>query len=421
MKPLISLCIPTNGIIEWVIPVLESIYNQEVNDELFEVIIADNGIESQLEKHIVGYRKHNNFFYYKTKCVAFDNCIETYKLAKGNFIKFINHRLCLLPGTLDWFLEFVKAEQMNKPVVYFSNGVLEFSEPVKEYSCFDDFVKTLGIYNTWGTGIGFWHEEIDDICNQKVNELFPDTAVLYHRKIADRYIINDSVFGEEITTECIKKGRYNLFFAFAVEFVQLLRHLFDNGDISEGTLDSITNELERFIIGLYFRFIIKQEPCSYDLSDYEIHIEKYFNAKEIHKKALKKYTENFYLENIVQIYNRANWLLNCIKNRSMGKKIYIYGAGNGGKIVCKMLMDNNIIVSGFIDRKAKCIEKCMGIDVRCINEVYVGNIFIIISLLAGADSAEEKILTYNFSQDDVIRFFDELREPMRFPETGSSQ
>ena len=35
-KPLISLCMPTNGVIDWVFPVLESIYNQKVNNELFE-------------------------------------------------------------------------------------------------------------------------------------------------------------------------------------------------------------------------------------------------------------------------------------------------------------------------------------------------------------------------------------------------
>ena len=29
-KPLVSLCMPTNGIIDWVFPVLESIYNHTI-------------------------------------------------------------------------------------------------------------------------------------------------------------------------------------------------------------------------------------------------------------------------------------------------------------------------------------------------------------------------------------------------------
>ena len=35
-KPLVSLCMPTNGVIDWVFPVLESIYNQNINNELCE-------------------------------------------------------------------------------------------------------------------------------------------------------------------------------------------------------------------------------------------------------------------------------------------------------------------------------------------------------------------------------------------------
>ena len=44
---LLSLCIPTNGISEWVFPVLDSIYNQKVDDSLFEVIVTDNGNNEQ--------------------------------------------------------------------------------------------------------------------------------------------------------------------------------------------------------------------------------------------------------------------------------------------------------------------------------------------------------------------------------------
>ena len=43
--PLLSICIPTNGIVSYVLPVLDSIYSQvKGNDlELFEVVIVDNG------------------------------------------------------------------------------------------------------------------------------------------------------------------------------------------------------------------------------------------------------------------------------------------------------------------------------------------------------------------------------------------
>ena len=42
-KPLISLCIPTNGVIYLFAPVLESIYKQQCDENKFEVIVTDNG------------------------------------------------------------------------------------------------------------------------------------------------------------------------------------------------------------------------------------------------------------------------------------------------------------------------------------------------------------------------------------------
>ena len=51
-KPLVSLCIPTNGVVEWVFPVLDSIYNQIVDNALFEIVITDNGNNVVFKKNI---------------------------------------------------------------------------------------------------------------------------------------------------------------------------------------------------------------------------------------------------------------------------------------------------------------------------------------------------------------------------------
>ena len=39
-EPILSLCLPTNGVIEWVFPVLDSIYNQNVDLNMFEIIVS---------------------------------------------------------------------------------------------------------------------------------------------------------------------------------------------------------------------------------------------------------------------------------------------------------------------------------------------------------------------------------------------
>ena len=60
-KPLLSLCLPTNGIIEWVFPVLESIYSQNVDTKLFEVIVTNNGTNDEFHSMMLEYsQKHEN-------------------------------------------------------------------------------------------------------------------------------------------------------------------------------------------------------------------------------------------------------------------------------------------------------------------------------------------------------------------------
>ena len=42
-RPILSLCMPTNGVVEWVFPVLDSIFGQNANSNEFEVVVMDNG------------------------------------------------------------------------------------------------------------------------------------------------------------------------------------------------------------------------------------------------------------------------------------------------------------------------------------------------------------------------------------------
>ena len=152
-RPLLSLCIPTNGILEWVFSVLESIYKEanegSVELSLFEVIVTDNGDDQAFREKICRYQKdHANLRYQKTAAVGFLNEAESYKLAGGLFIKFINHRTCLVPGALHYWLRFIEKYQnvKEKPVVYFSNGVLAQKISVQKYSSFDEFVRGLSYF-----------------------------------------------------------------------------------------------------------------------------------------------------------------------------------------------------------------------------------------------------------------------------------
>lgn len=238
-QPLISLCIPTNGVIQWVFPVLESIYAQGVNASLYEVVVMDNGNNSEFKSRMHNYAdQHENLVYRETQAYEFLSEIETYRAASGFFIKFINHRTKLREGALQSFIEFVSEYQhtSRKPIVYFSNGVLSLKQDIVHLPSFELFIKELSYFSSWSTGMAFWKSDFDSIPNiEAANVLFPHTKILFAKRNRTEYIIDNRCLLDEIPVGNIPKGRYNLFNAFAVEYPSLILDLYRSGDISIDT------------------------------------------------------------------------------------------------------------------------------------------------------------------------------------------
>lgn len=119
-QPLLSLCIPTNGVLDWVKPVLESIYCQHVDESNFEVIVTDNGNSIEFQQYM-GKQVilHDNLHYRKTTSQGFLNQIECFRDANGIFIKFVNHRMMLKMGVIAKLLDFVRTNQKEKLLLFF--------------------------------------------------------------------------------------------------------------------------------------------------------------------------------------------------------------------------------------------------------------------------------------------------------------
>ena len=102
-QPVLSLCIPTNGAVEWILPVIESIYLQRYDNSKFEVVITDNGEGSQLPDYI-SKMDYPNLRYIQTYDVGFRNLVTSLKEGRGLFCKMINHRSVLLPNSISKFI-----------------------------------------------------------------------------------------------------------------------------------------------------------------------------------------------------------------------------------------------------------------------------------------------------------------------------
>ena len=281
MEPIVSLCLPTNGIVEWVFPVLDSIYAQNVNEDLFELIVTNNGDNDEFHNMMIEYAaKHGNLIYKKTSAYMFYNQLEALKLASGKYFKLINHRGLFTEGALQHIIDVVRANEIDKPVMYFSSGALEESE--YRLDSFDEFVRSLRRYASWTTGVGIWKEDYAKIpADVKIDKISPHSCILFSERKKNHYLIDNFKFEEDIVSDHSKKGKYDLFKAFAVEEFTITLNLYIDGDISVKTLKAVKKDYRNFVASLYWQFVIRRQPCSYDLSGFKDSMGIYYNSWEI--------------------------------------------------------------------------------------------------------------------------------------------
>lgn len=303
-KPVVSLCIPTNGVIEWVFPVLNSIYKQGIEHYLFEVIITDNGNDQEFKREVKKYLvKYSNIIYKQTTALPFINEIEAYKMANGKLIKFVNHRTMLIDGTLQLLIDFAIENEKDKPIIYFSNGMLKLDKINMEYDSFDAFVRNLSYWSSWSTGMTIWKTDFDKLQKNydEFNVLFPHTNILFAERTRSRYIIDNTVIFYEIPQGGRSKGSYDLFGAFGIEYPSIILELYRSGSITHSTYKNVIDRNLEFIAELYWQYCIRKKYCSYDLSGEKRMYDVFYTKCRLKKKVLKH-------------------IFKLIKRRKMGKQ-----------------------------------------------------------------------------------------------------
>lgn len=285
-KPLLSLCLPTNGISEWVFPVLDSVFSQNVDSSLFEVVVTDNGNNQDFFEKMQDFSKlHSNLIYKKTNAFLFENQIEALRLANGEYLKFLNHRAILETNSLNWLIETIEKYKDEKPVIYFSNGGLNLKNTF-EINSFDGFVKGLGELASWTTGVGVWKTDFEKIPKDKIyNKISPHSDVLFAERKKTKYIINDYIWSHEIDNNHSKKGSYDLYKAFGIEEFSITLGLYLDGDISIETLKFVKKSYEKLLVRFYRNFNILKKPCSYNIKNFYSNVSIFFNARKIKFKA----------------------------------------------------------------------------------------------------------------------------------------
>lgn len=272
---ILSLCIPTNGAIEWILPVIESIYVQEYDTSKFEVVITDNGKNSQLPLYIEKMN-YPNLRYKQTNAEGFLNLVTCLEEGKGLFCKMINHRSRLLPGTIEALVNLVLRYKDIQPLIYCSDGVLKKRGEIINCPTDDDFVRELSYYCSWSAGIGFWQNEINEIKSVALNEMFPNTSMLFGVKNASSYVIWNKKY-QQMGDES-GKGGYDLYETFAVVFLDLINNLRIEKRISVRTFIKVKKDLFVFLRDLYISEAILPTNRSFILRNIAQSMNVYYDS-----------------------------------------------------------------------------------------------------------------------------------------------
>lgn len=283
--PLLSLCIPTNGKVEWMIPVIESIYAQGVDNTLFEVVVTDNGVKQDLAKAIKKYT-YENFHYYQTSSQGFTNQIDAFEKCSGVFCKMLNHRSKMLPGSIESLLQFVKRYETTKPILYCSEGNAKGDEII-ECTSVDEFVRSLSYFVSWSAGTGAWREDLFDVRSKQIDSSFPHMVFLFGLRKESQYVIWNKKY--EQMGDDAGKGGYDLFDTFAVHFLDIIKGLLGDGRISQQTFNVVKNDLFGFLTVLYKNEAILPTKHTFILKDIKKSMKVYYGLSGYWRMVVKAY------------------------------------------------------------------------------------------------------------------------------------
>ena len=284
-QPILSLCIPTNGAIQWVLPVLNSIYNQKYDLSKFEVVITDNGKSSQLASYLKDY-DYPNLRYIVTTDEGFLNLVTSLKEGRGLFCKMINHRSVLEPGTIEEMIELVERYEDSQPVIYCSDGNVKGMEII-ECKDLDQFIANLSYWASWSAGIGFWKKDIEQIGSVELDKMFPNASLLLNLRKESSYVIWNKKY--EQMGDDAGKGGYDLYDTFAVHFLDIIKGLLVDGRISQQTFNIVKNELFGFLTNLYKNEVILPTKRTFILKDIKKSMQVYYGTSGYYRMVVKAY------------------------------------------------------------------------------------------------------------------------------------
>lgn len=283
-QPILSLCIPTNGAVNWILPVIESIYAQNYDNEKFEVVITDNGKDSQLPVYI-SQMNYKNLRYKQTNDEGFLNLVSCLKEGNGLFCKMINHRSVLLQGSIADMVDVIMKYRDTQPIIYCVDGMLKDRGELIECKDINELVKNLYYWCSWSAGIGFWQKDIEFIDKVKLNFMFPNASLLFYIRKEPHYIIWNKRYDK--MSDDTGKGGYNVFETFGITFIDILNELRQQGRLNLDTFLFAKKKMYEYVCQLYYQEVMMPTRHTFMVDNAKQYMGVYFSKFDYWRMIIK--------------------------------------------------------------------------------------------------------------------------------------
>jgi hypothetical protein len=263
---LLSICIPTRERCEILFETLTSLYNNNYSLNRFEVIVYDTSSNLDTKNMISSNFNFSNLKYYKYENNGYLNLFECLKFGKGQFLKLHNDYSRFEENSIEKIVQFLEKHIIIKPVIFFSNGTLKVNGDL-EFNSLNLLINKITYLCSWSTMFGIWKEDFEYILlsNEKVNDMFPHTSLMFQLSFKNKFILNDRSF--VVNKQINNKGGYNIFKVFSDDFLNLLKSQKSKKIISHHTYNKIKRKLLiDFFVKWYSQTVILPNNYTFDNS-----------------------------------------------------------------------------------------------------------------------------------------------------------
>lgn len=322
-QPIISLCIPSSGRIDFLEKTLDSIFAQNINFDSFEVCISDNSGNNETRNLIERKYKNKNVVLKKSQECTYLNLIEALKLGTGKYLKLLNDYTSLITSeTLKYMIDVILKYECCGGVVFFKSQ--SKYECVNEYDNFDSFHSAVSYLDTWAPCFGIYKKDFDEFIRSgaEINQWFPHDSILYAQAKRTRYIVVDTKIFNEAAIR--KKGGYNLPQVFGVEYISMNEELFRNRSITAITYNNLREAIFDFIARWYSKSKYDKKYCSFDFTDTDKRLAVYYSEKEI-----KRFYSLVHRHSMGYMVRRVFWLPLFVRRAVRNSKLYLMLTGGG--------------------------------------------------------------------------------------------